>query len=210
MSFWSSLSARFYDATMRGLERSCLAQWRPELIGDLRGEVLEIGSGTGANLAYYSDKVSRLVLAEPDRFMRKQLLRKVDRLGRGSFSVVDCVAESMPFETGTFDVVVATLVLCSVRSQKAALAEIRRLLKPGGSLVFLEHVTAGEPHRLARWQRWIQPVWVQVCGNCHLTRDTEKAILDSGFEFVQIDRGRLRGAPAIVSPMIKGKARRGS
>ena len=195
---------------MRGLERSCLSQWRPELIGDLEGDVLEIGSGTGANLAYYPESVSRLVLSEPDRQMRKQLLKKVDRLGRGSFSVADYAAESMPFESGSFDAVVATLVLCSVHSQRAALSEIRRVLKPGGLLVFLEHVTAREQPGLARWQRRIQPVWVRVCGNCHLTRDTEKAILDSGFEFVQIERGRMPGAPAIVSPMIKGRVRRGS
>lgn len=207
MSLRSRLMARYYDATMRSMEAVTFARWRRDLLRPLKGSVLEIGSGTGINLSWYGPGITRLVLTEPDPHMRRQLEPKTQRWGGGGIcSVEDAPGEKVPHPSGSFDVVVSTLVLCSVRSQAETLSEVRRLLKPGGRLVFLEHVRASGPPRLVRWQRWLQPFWVRVSGNCHLTRNTEQAILDAGFEFLQIDRTRSRGGPAIVSPTIKGIA----
>lgn len=200
--------ARYYDATMRSMEAACLARWRRDLLRPLQGSVLEIGSGTGVNLSWFGPGVTRLVLTEPDAHMRGQLEVKAQGWGGEFCSVEPSGGESIPHPGGSFDVVVSTLVLCSVRSQGATLAEVHRLLKPGGRFVFLEHVLASDPPGLVRWQRFFNPLWNRICGNCHLTRDTEQAILDAGFEFSQIDRTRSRGGPAIVSPTIKGIATR--
>lgn len=198
--------ARSYDLTMRGMERACLARWRSELVGTVGGRVLEIGSGTGANFPYYSGAVSELVLTEPDRFMRERLRVAVGAGPRYPVEIDACAAEAIPYPDASFDFVVCTLVLCSVRSPAEVLREVHRLLRPGGRLVFLEHVAAHGQPRLHRWQRRVQPVWKRVCGNCHLTRDTGRSILEAGFEFGRLDRGRMAGAPAIVAPMIKGVA----
>ncbi len=206
MSLLSRLMARYYDATMRGMEGACLARWRKGMLRNLRGEVLEIGAGTGVNLPYYGAGVSRLVLTEPDPYMRRQLQVKAERWSRLNLSVMDFRAEKIDQPDASFDVIVCTLVLCTVQSQASSLAEAYRLLRPGGQLVFLEHVAALDSPGLHRWQRVFQPFWVRVCGNCHLTRDTEQAILDAGFDFLQIERVRSRGGPRIVSPTIKGIA----
>src|SRR5689334_6732321 len=134
----SLLSAAFYDRFMRGSEEACLAQWRAELLAGLSGAVLEIGAGTGATLPAYPPAVTRLVLAEPDPHMRRKLAAKA----AGRAEVSDASAESLPFPAESFDAVVCSLVLCSVDNQLAALERIRRVLKPGGRLVFLEHVVA--------------------------------------------------------------------
>lgn len=201
--------ARYYDATMRSMEAVSFSRWRRDLLGPLQGSVLEIGSGTGVNLSWYGPGITRLVLTEPDPHMRRQLEARVERWDEGGIcSVEECSGERLPHPSGCFDVVVSTLVLCSVRSQAETLSEAHRLLKPGGQLVFLEHVRACGPPALVRWQRILQPFWVWISGNCHLHRDTEQAILDAGFEMTQIDRTRSRGGPAFVSPTIKGKATR--
>lgn len=209
MSLRSRLMARYYDATMRSMEATSFARWRRALLRPLQGSVLEIGSGTGINLSWYGPRVTRLVLTEPDPHMRRQLERKAEGWGGGGICSVEASSgEAIPHPSGSFDAVVSTLVLCSVRSQAATLAEAHRLLKPGGRFVFMEHVRASGPPGLVRWQRFLQPFWVRVSGNCHLNRNTEQAILDAGFELLQIDRTRSRGGPAIVSPTIKGIATR--
>lgn len=198
-------AAALYDRFMRGVEEAGLTRWRTVLLADLAGAVLEVGAGTGRNLPLYPSGVSRLVLSEPDRHMRARLLPAAsDRHAE----VVDASAERLPFADQTFDAVVATLVLCSVQDLDAALAEVRRVLRPGGRFVFMEHVAAeGRPDRLV-WQRRIEPVWRRVAGNCHLTRTTEAAIARSGLEIIDIERESMRKAPGIVRPTIRGTARR--
>jgi ubiquinone/menaquinone biosynthesis C-methylase UbiE len=197
----SWLMATIYDGMMRGSEEACLGAWRKELLGELSGSVLEIGAGTGATLGLYPKAVTRLVMSEPDPDMRRKLAAK------GSIEVASFSVEDLPFQN-EFDAVVCSLVLCSVKDQKAALARIRRVLKPGGRLVFLEHVAAdGKPNRL-KWQYRIEPVWKHLMGNCHLTRRTEAEIEAAGFRIERIQRESMRKALPVCRPSIRGIARR--
>jgi len=202
----SWLMAAIYDGMMRASEEACLAQWRAELLRELSGAVLEIGAGTGATLSLYPKTVTRLVLCEPDPHMRRKLEAK-----RGTAANVEISGASiqdLSFEENSFDAVVSSLVLCSVEDPPAALAQIRRVLKPGGRLVFLEHVAAdGKPNRL-KWQRRIEPVWKRLMGNCHLTRRTEAAIEAAGFRIERIQRESMRKALPVCRPSIRGIARR--
>jgi ubiquinone/menaquinone biosynthesis C-methylase UbiE len=202
MSRWL---AALYDRLMKPTEDACLAAWRAELLAPLAGAVLEVGAGTGANLPHYPAAVTRLVLAEPDGAMRRRLSA---RAHARRAEVVDAPVEQLPFADGAFDAVVCTLVLCSVRDAAAALAEIRRVLAPGGRLIFVEHVAAdGNPSRL-RWQRWVEPVWKRLMGNCHLTRRTEAAIGAAGFLLESVRHESLRKAIPVARPSIRGSARR--
>jgi ubiquinone/menaquinone biosynthesis C-methylase UbiE len=194
-----------YDRAMQGMEHAGLGAWRRDLLAPLEGSVLEIGAGTGSNLPFFPPAVTSLVLSEPDRHMRARLLdataasdRKVD--------VISAPAERLPFPDGSFDAVVAALVLCSVGDQAKVLAEIRRVLRPDGRFVFIEHVAAKGSPRQFRQQRWIEPVWKRLAGNCHLTRSTEEAIQTAGFVFEAIERQGLPKAPSMVRPSIRGSA----
>lgn len=204
MGFWL---APVYDRLMRGSEEACLRDWRRALLRSARGRVLEIGAGTGANLSYYGGEVSELVLTEPHPRMRRRL---EDALRGTSLraTLSDARADALPFEDARFDTVVSTLVLCSVESLERSLAEIARVLVPGGQLLFLEHVAAEDrPDRL-RWQRRVEPVWKHVAGNCHLTRRTEDAITSAGLELVEITRESIRKAMPIARPSVRGVARK--
>ena len=203
----SWLMATVYDRFMRVSEEACLARWRGELLRDLSGEVLEVGAGTGVTLAHYPKTLARLVLCEPDPHMRRKLADKLAAaLMKAELS--DTAAEKLPFADASFDAVVSSLVLCSARDQGAALAEIARVLKRGGRLLFLEHVAAdGKPERL-KWQRRIEPVWKHLMGNCHLTRRTEAAIAAAGLRIERIERESIRKALPIVRPSIRGIARK--
>ena len=203
----SWLMAAVYDRFMRVSEEACLANWRAELLRELSGAVLEVGAGTGVTLAHYPATLTRLVLCEPDPHMRRKLAEKITASGAKA-EVCDAELEHLPFADASFDAVVGSLVLCSVRDQSAALAEIARVLKPGGRLVFLEHVAAdGRPERL-KWQRRIEPVWKHLMGNCHLTRRTEAAITAAGLRIERIQRESIRKALPIVRPSIRGVARK--
>ena len=172
----SWLAAALYDRFMRGSEQACLARWRGELLHDVAGEVLEVGAGTGSNVPHYPQAVTRLVLAEPDRHMRQRLQARCASLSLQSAEVYDASLGVLPIASESFDIAVSSLVLCSVPSLEAALAEIFRVLRPGGRFVFLEHVAAeGRPERL-KWQRRIEPVWKRLAGNCHLTRDPAEIV----------------------------------
>lgn len=208
MSLKSFFMAKYYDTTMRGMEKACLADWRADLLKQSEGQVLEIGSGTGVNLAYFPETISHLVLTEPDPHMRDQLSQNAHEHYRGTFRIEPFGAERIDLPDASFDTIVSTLVLCSVDSLSTTLAEIRRLLRPGGAFLFIEHVVANGDSKLMRWQRFWNRLWVFMCGNCHLTRDTEQAILEAGLEFETIDRTRSSGGPAIVSPSIRGVARK--
>jgi len=201
----SWLMAAVYDRFMRGSEEACLSKWRAELLRDLSGEVLEVGAGTGSTLGLYPKTVARLVMAEPDPSMRAKLAAKPKP---AAVEISDASLDALPFKNASFDAVVCSLVLCSVRDQRAALAEIARVLRPGGRLVFLEHVAAdGKPSRL-KWQRRIEPVWKHLMGNCHLTRRTEAAIAAAGLDIERIQRESIRKALPIVRPSIRGTARK--
>src|SRR5437764_4969074 len=135
---------------MAGPEKAMLRDRRRALLEQARGRVLEIGGGTGANLPFYGPGVDELVITEPEEPMARRLERKLEGYSL-PVQLVRTLAEQLPFEDESFDVVVATLVLCTVDDPARALGEARRVLKPGGRLLFLEHVRSDDP-KLARWQ----------------------------------------------------------
>lgn len=203
----SWLTAALYDRMMRGVEEAGLQRWRSELLLSLEGDVLEIGAGTGVNLPHYPATVRRLVHAEPDPHMRRHLGRRLGT-ARCPVEVLPAPLEELTLPPGCFDAVVATLVFCSVPDQAAALRRVWELLRPGGRLVFLEHVAAEEDARAAKWQRRLDPLWCRVAGGCHLTRRTEEAIRAAGFVIERIDRAPMRRAPRLVRATIRGVARK--
>jgi len=200
--------ASIYDRWMRPAERACLGEWRAELVRELRGDVLEVGAGTGAMLTHYPLAISRLVLVEPDRHMRRRLEAKCRRLVLPTFEVNDASVERLPVPDASLDAVVSALVLCSVPSEHTALAEIFRVLRPGGRLYFLEHVAANRLSSRFAWQRRLEPAWRFCAGNCHLTRDTELAIRGAGFHVDHITRDSVRKAMPWLRPSIRGTARK--
>jgi ubiquinone/menaquinone biosynthesis C-methylase UbiE len=193
---------------MSKTEEASLREWRHGLLKQISGDVLELGAGTGANIKFYSVNVTRLALSEPDESMRKVLKRKVDSHSLKNTTVISGTAERIEFDDESFDYVVATLVFCSVIDLKVSLREIMRVLRPGGSLVFLEHVAAASGTSRRRWQDKLNPLWKTFMGNCHLNKETEQAIATAGFEIVQIERESMRKVPPIVRPTIRGIAKR--
>src|SRR6266545_3252404 len=167
----TSLIGWLYDLMARRSEERELGARRHELLGGLAGEVLEIGAGTGASLPHY-EHAARVVALEPDASMAKRLPAKA-AAARAPVEVVEASAEAMPFPDESFDVVVSAFMLCSVVDPPAVLAEARRVLKPGGRLVLLEHVLA--EGGIARWQERLTPLHRKLTGNCHLNRDTRAA-----------------------------------
>lgn len=201
----SWLFATIYDAFMARTERACLGAWRRELLGQLRGSVLEIGAGTGANLVHYPEALDRLVLTETDEHMLRRLARNPGAQGRAE--IVPASAAALPFPDASFDVVVSTLVLCTVPDPERALAEVHRVLRPSGAFVFLEHVAADGASRRA-WQRRTEPLWSRLAEGCHVTRDTRAAIANAGFGFDSLVEDEMKKALPIVKPTIRGVARR--
>jgi len=198
------LLAAFYDRAIAGAERRFLGRWRHELLAGTAGAVLEIGSGTGLNLPHYPATVKRLVLSEPDPHMRARLEKKLAKLPAPP-ELVPCGAERLDFPDQSFDAVVSTLVLCSVRQPLTALREVYRVLRPGGRLYFLEHVRSDHPP-IHFWQRTWEPLWKRACGNCHLTRETASLVEKAGFELEKLEDLRMEGVPAIVRRTLRGVA----
>ncbi len=206
MGLYKRLVATLYDRSMRRAERLCLQRWRAELLRPLNGDVLEIGAGTGANLPYYP-RLNRLELCEPEAAMRDKLTLRLET-DRGVECVVNsCPAERLSFSDNSFDFVVSSLVLCSVSDPHQAIAEIKRVLRPGGSLVLLEHVAADAGTWLRFLQRLLRPLWRLFACNCHLDRTTSRHLAAAGFR-LDLNEERLLGVPVIVTPLIVGRAYR--
>jgi ubiquinone/menaquinone biosynthesis C-methylase UbiE len=194
---------------MAGTERAGLGEMRRELLASASGRVLELGAGTGHNLEHYTDAVNELILTEPDPHMARRLQERLarDPGAAGSSSVVIASAEDLPFDDGSFDAVVATLVLCTVDDPTRALAEVRRVLVEGGAFLYLEHVRSTRPG-LGRWQDRLERPWGFLAAGCHPNRPTDQALADAGFWIDSLERGKLPNAPPIVKPLIRGVARR--
>lgn len=173
-----------------------------ELFSGLSGKVLEIGPGTGANLEYYPNEVS-LTGLEPNPHAQHYLKEKAQQAGK-SVEIITGIAEDIPAADEVFDAVVSTLVLCSVDSQENSLAEIKRVLKPGGKFLFIEHVAAPNDSFSHRLQKFVKPLWKRVADGCHPDRKTWEAIEDTGFSDVDIEHFRL--SLPIVAPHIMGTA----
>jgi ubiquinone/menaquinone biosynthesis C-methylase UbiE len=181
---------------------------RRKLLAGLSGRVIEVGSGTGPNFRLYPETVDEVVAVEPEDYLRARAEEAASRSGR-AITTVDALADRLPFEDSSFDAAVAAQVLCSVPDQAAALAEVRRVLRPGGELRFYEHVLAREPRR-ARFQRLAGKVTPHLAGGCHPDRETGRAIEEAGFEIERCRRFSFRQSPLDlpVAPRILGVARR--
>jgi ubiquinone/menaquinone biosynthesis C-methylase UbiE len=183
-------------------ERAGLAAQRRNLLAGARGRVLEVGAGTGLNLEHYPDGIDELVLVEPEPAMVRKLKQRLRDLGREA-RIVEADGEALPFPDGSFDVVVCTLVLCSVDDPMRALAELRRVLRPDGSFLFLEHVRSDQP-RTARLQDRINPAWRFVTNGCNCNRRT-LSLIESAFSLDEVERGEVPKAPSIVRPLVSGR-----
>ena len=204
MSIRGSLFAAMYDRMSRSSEEAGVAEMRQRLFGDLSGDVLEVGAGTGMNLSHYDAERTSLVLTEPEPAMLRRLKKKVQEEGPPA-RVVQAPAEELPFEDASFDAVVSTLVLCGVDDQARALGEVRRVLRPGGRLLFIEHVRSDDDPKLARFQDRMNRLNHFLVG-CDCNRQTLAAIEAHGFTVSQVERADLPKAPKFVRPAIVGVA----
>ncbi len=204
MSIGGWLFASVYDRLLSRTEAAGLQEKRKRLLGDLTGRVLEIGAGTGANLPFYGEQVQSLTVAEPEAPMARKLEKKIPG-ARREVDLVRAPAERLPFPDASFDAVVSTLVLCTVGDQPRALSEIRRVLKPGGRLVFIEHVRSEEP-RVARWQDRLNGLNQILAHGCNCNRRTLEAIGAAGFRVTSLERTMLPKTPPFIRPLIVGVA----
>jgi ubiquinone/menaquinone biosynthesis C-methylase UbiE len=204
VSLWGRIFAAGYDTMVGRMERRFMGAVRDELLANASGRVVEIGSGTGVNLQHYPRAIEELVCTEPEEPMAKRLRHKAAESDL-KVTIVNAPAEDLPFDDDSFDTAVATLVLCTVRDPAAALRELSRVLKPGGRLIFIEHVRATQPG-LARWQDRLHPFWVRFGHGCHCNRPTLDTIEGSPFEVESYRRGEMPFSPPIVRPLITGVA----
>lgn len=178
-----------------------LGQLKQALLGNIQNQVLEIGPGAGANLGYYPNNIDWIGV-EPNPYMHPYLEKEAQQQGLSQIKLLQGTAEDLPVEENTIDTVVSTHVLCSVKDLDRSLQEIKRILKPGGNFIFIEHV-AGE---CCTWTRRIQdgiePVWKIIFDNCHPNRETWKSLENSGWEIVNYQQFNL--SFPIVSPHIAG------
>jgi ubiquinone/menaquinone biosynthesis C-methylase UbiE len=201
---WGRGFAAIYDRASKISEDAGLREMRREVLADASGRTIDLGAGTGANLGLFPPQVTELVFAEPDRHMVSRLRPKLAASGL-SGEVVEASAEDLPFEDSSFDTAVFTLVLCTVPNPDAALAETARVLRPGGRLLFVEHVRAEEVG-LARWQDRLEKPWRFLVVGCHCNRDTVSAIEASPLTLEGVERTRLPKAAPIVRPLVMGSA----
>jgi ubiquinone/menaquinone biosynthesis C-methylase UbiE len=208
------LRARLFawmNAQSRDTFEEHMAQRKQALLGRLHGAVLEIGPGTGPNLRYFPERV-RWTGVEPNVFMHPYLRQTIQTLGKpaGNYRIVpgDASGTRLPADDESVDGVVSTLVLCSVPQPEASLREIRRILKPGGTFVFIEHVAAPRGTGLRTWQNLVQPVWSFLGDGCHPNRETWEMLEAAGFASLEIEQFRYPGA-GLVAPLIVGAAHKG-
>ena len=201
---WDGVFSAIYDPLLWVGERAGLAQRRAELLHQARGQVLELGAGTGLNLPHYPDRLEELVLTEPSPPMVAKLERRAKRSETPS-SVMKAEAERLPFEDDRFDTVVSTLVLCTVDEPRQAIDEIARVLRPGGKLLFLEHVRS-DSRRLARWQDRLHRPWHAFAAGCNANRATVDMLRDSELRVETVEHDRWSWMPALVHPLAIGTA----
>jgi SAM-dependent methyltransferase len=203
------LFARWWPRAAASMEDRGLGSHRARLLADVEGRILEVGCGDGANFPYYPKAVTALIAVEPEAQLRDLALERAEALGMHA-AVIDGQAEQLPVESDSFDAVVSTLVLCSVEDQDRALAEMHRILKPGGRLWCLEHVASG--NRLIHLgERAFDAVfWSHAFGGCHTGRETGAAIGRAGFDIEGLAPSRFPDLPfpLSVSPHLIGTAQK--
>jgi SAM-dependent methyltransferase len=203
---WDFVFAAIYDRISRRGEARGMGRRRGALVANARGRTLEIGAGTGANLPYYPSGIEELILAEPFEPMRHRLELKLRESG-SSARTLDASAEAIPLEDDSLDTVVSTLVLCTVDFPDRALAEAERVLRPGGQLLFIEHVRAPSP-RMARWQDRLETPWRHFAAGCRCNRATIASIAAAGFS-TEHEEAHWKGVPPIVASLVIGRGVKG-
>jgi ubiquinone/menaquinone biosynthesis C-methylase UbiE len=203
----SQLFARFWSFATRHEDKHT-REVRAELVGGARGRVLEIGCGVGANFKYYGAEAAEIIATEPNSFMLTRAKEAATRSGR-PIEVRAARAEDLPFDAASFDTVISTLNMCTIEDPRRALSEIRRVLKPGGTYRFFDHVQYD--HAFGRfWQNLIDPLWSRMLGGgCHPNRDVSRMVREAGFRSVEMEfEKRLPPVPPMVfvRPHIKGVA----
>jgi len=189
---------------MSGAEESGLREMRRQLLLTARGRTIDIGAGTGANIELFPEAVTELFFVEPDEHMVKRLRPKLAEAGSPG-EVVAAGAEDLPFEDSSIDTAAFALSLCTIPDPAAALAEVSRVLRPGGRVLFLEHVIS-EQERLARWQNRLEKPWRFLCDGCYCNRDTLAAIEASTLTVERVERGDMQKVPGLVRPLVIGSA----
>ena len=203
MTLRSRFFAMTYDRQIAKVDKAGLRGFREGLLAGAAGRVLEIGGGTGNNLPFYGPAVESLTITEPEIPMLRRLERKV-REQAPAATVLRAPAEDLPFEDDCFDVAVSTLVLCGVDDQPRALRELRRVLRPGGRLLFIEHVRSGDPGQ-ARSQDRMNGLNRFVVG-CDCNRPTLDSIQETGFTVTRVEHTTMPKVPRFASPVIVGSA----
>jgi ubiquinone/menaquinone biosynthesis C-methylase UbiE len=202
---WLRIFALLYDPFCWLGEIAGMRSRRSTLLANARGRVVEIGAGTGLNVAHYPDGIAELVLTEPDAAMRRRLARRLQRHGRAA-RIVDAPAERLPLADASVDTVVSTLVLCTVSDPERTLSEIARVLRPDGQLLFVEHVRASSRFLAACQDKLLEP-WRHFACGCCCNRPTAELMRACGFA-VAADDVVWRAMPAIVHPLVVGRATR--
>lgn len=197
-----------YKRVAAAAEAAGAAEHRTRMLAGLGGVVIEVGAGNGMNFGRYPTTVREVIAVEPEAYLRKHA-EHAAKCASVPVRVVNGTASRLPVDDASADAGVASLVLCSVTNQATALAELYRVIKPGGELRFYEHVAARDPS-WARRQRRVDPIWTHLAGGCHLTRDTEQAIIDAGFVIDDIDRFLFQPCwtAKLAAEHIIGRARR--
>jgi len=201
VSLYGPIFTAMYDPLLAWAEQAGMQKLRRTVLSGATGDVLELGAGTGLNVDAYPRSVASLTLTEPEPSMVKRL-RQLDARPL----VVQAGAESLPFDDGSFDTVVSTLVLCTVDDPDRALREARRVLRPGGTLLLIEHVRSARP-RLAALQDRLHRPWRAIGYGCNCNRDTSAALERADFDVTALRGERWRRMPLIVGPLIVGRVR---
>ena len=201
---WARAFSIAYDPFLWVGERAGVRALRKELLGKARGFTVEIGSGTGLNLPHYPDDLDELVLVEPDLPMRSRLEKRLSGTSRRA-RLVDAPAERLPFADRSVETVVSTFVLCTVDAPEVAVQEIVRVLRPDGQLLFLEHVRSESP-RLASWQDRLAQPWRRFARGCRCNRAIAELMVTGGLTLDDVREGSWPAMPAIVRPLIAGRA----
>jgi ubiquinone/menaquinone biosynthesis C-methylase UbiE len=181
-----------------------LAAYRERVVSAAFGRILEIGIGSGLNLRHYSDQAQHVIGLDPSAKLLS-MAAKADRRGGLSVELVKGSAETIPMEDNTVDTVLTTWTLCTIPDANRALSEIRRVLKPGGRLLFVEHGRSPDD-KVQRWQDRLNPIWKRIAGGCHLNRSISHLIEVAGFRIERLDTGYMKG-PKPMTFMYEGAAR---